>query len=115
MLIMGFKQALVVRKDLKMSPGKVAAQVAHASLAAYQKAGQAIAAEWEADGSKKVVLKVAGLQELMAIYHKAKGLPCALIKDAAKTQLKEPAITCLGIGPAEEGRMDKITKGLKLL
>ena len=42
-------------------------------------------------------------------------LPCALIKDAGRTQIEPGTITALGIGPALESDIDKYTKDLKLL
>jgi PTH2 family peptidyl-tRNA hydrolase len=50
------KQVIVARTDLGMSPGKLAAQVAHASLAAYERAADQARREWKRDGQKKVVL-----------------------------------------------------------
>jgi len=112
-----FKQVVVVRSDLKMSLGKTAAQIAHASLCSCKKADKEILENWEREGAKKVVLKVGSLEELLEIYKKVKksGLPCCIIRDAGKTQLKAGTITCLGIGPEKEEKIDKITKHLKLL
>jgi PTH2 family peptidyl-tRNA hydrolase len=112
-----FKQVLVVRKDLKMEKGKLAAQVAHASLEAYKKADIDTINEWEDEGMKKVVLAVNDLIELMKIKDAAKsaGLAYAVIRDAGRTQLEPGTVTVLGIGPAEEQRIDRITKNLKLL
>ena len=63
------------------------------------------------------MLKVKSLKELKLLYRKAKRLklPCALIRDAGLTQVKPGTITCLGIGPAEDKKIDKITGKLKLL
>jgi PTH2 family peptidyl-tRNA hydrolase len=38
-----------------------------------------------------------------------------LITDAGSTQIAPGTKTCLGVGPAEEKEIDKITKDLKLL
>ena len=56
------KQVIIVRKDLGMSCGKIAAQVAHAGIMAMERASkfdmQAVT-EWkEKDGQIKVILKV---------------------------------------------------------
>lgn len=111
------KQVMVVRKDLKMDKGKLAAQVAHASLEAYKKADINDINEWEEEGMKKVVVAAKDIKELMKIKDMAKAakLPYAVIRDAGKTQLEPGTVTVIGIGPAEEGRVDKITKNLKLL
>lgn len=111
------KQVIVVRADLKMGKGKLAAQVAHASLASFLKAGFFAKRKWLKQGMKKVVVKVSCEKELIEIYEKAKKakLPCELIRDAGLTQIKPGTITALGIGPGEDEKIDKITKHLKLL
>ncbi len=112
-----FKQVIVIRNDLKLGKGKLAVEVAHGSLEAYKKADSETKAEWESAGSKKVVVKVDGLKQLLEIYEKVKKikLPCALIKDAGRTQVKPGTITSLAIGPCRSDEIDKITKDLKLL
>jgi len=114
---MSYKQAIVVRKDLKLGMGKTAAQVAHASVGAMKKAGRRAADEWESEGAKKVVLKVDGLSSLMELKRKAaaKKLPVFVVADAGLTQVESGTVTCICIGPAEEERVDEVTKGLKLL
>lgn len=111
------KQVIVVRKDIKMSKGKTAAQVAHASINSYLKADIGKRAEWIGNSFTKVILKVDTLEQLSNIAVKAseKNIPCALIMDEGRTQLEENTITCLGIGPDEDEKIDEITKGLKLL
>jgi len=112
-----YKQVIVVRKDLKLDKGKLAVQVAHASLDSYRKSPPGDREPWEEEGSKKVVAEVATLKELLDLQKKARllGLPHSLIRDAGKTQLKPGTITCLGIGPAQEKEMDKVTGRLKIL
>lgn len=115
-----YKQAIVVRKDLKMEKGKIATQVAHAAVSAYRKSlsmNKSAVKRWESYGEKKVVLKVGSLRNLKSAFRKAKeaGLPCVMIRDSGKTQVKPGSVTCIGIGPAAEGKIDSITKDLKLL
>lgn len=112
-----FKQVIVVRKDLKWGKGKLGSHCAHASVGAVRKTEEEIVRKWEEEGAKKIVLKVNNLKELKEIYKKVKDakLPNFLVKDAGLTQLKAGTITALGIGPAEEKKIDKITGKLKLL
>ncbi|MCX8194752.1 MAG: peptidyl-tRNA hydrolase Pth2 [Candidatus Micrarchaeota archaeon] len=116
---MALKQVIVIRSDLGMGKGKIAAQVSHASLSAFRQAelrDKFTARKWEAEGQKKIVLKVASEQELLALYEKVRReLPCALVRDAGSTQLEPGTITCFAAGPAEEEKIDKFTKELKLL
>jgi PTH2 family peptidyl-tRNA hydrolase len=113
----GYKQAILVRNDLKMGKGKIAAQAAHASLASYKNADKKAKEAWESLGCKKVVLKVDGEKELLKYLELARDakLPNALITDAGLTQIPAATNTCLGIGPAEEDKIDRIVKDLKLL
>ncbi len=111
------KQVLVVRTDLKMSRGKIAAQSAHASVASSDKVSDAKNREWKAEGMKKVVLKIDSLTKLKEIKKKADSLNIknALIIDAGRTELKPGTITVLGIGPDNDEKIDKVTGKLKLL
>ena len=112
-----WKQVIIVRHDLKLSRGKLAAQVAHASLESYKQSPFESQLEWEAWGSKKVVLKVKNLKELQAIYGRVKKakIPGVLIKDAGRTEVKPGTVTVLGIGPWKEEAIDRITGKLKML
>jgi PTH2 family peptidyl-tRNA hydrolase len=112
-----WKQVIVVRKDLKLGKGKIAAQVAHASLESYKKAGHEDRLEWESRSSKKVVVKAENLEELLDILKSARKakLPHALIRDAGRTEVEPGTVTALGIGPCEEGKADRITGHLPML
>jgi PTH2 family peptidyl-tRNA hydrolase len=114
------KQAIVVRTDLKMGKGKVAAQVAHASLSAAEAAQQrkpSWYSGWKNEGQAKIVLRVDSEEALRELHRKAKsaGLPVSLIEDRGLTQLEPGATTCMGIGPAPDSDVDAITGKLKLL
>lgn len=112
-----FKQVIVIRKDLKMSKGKIAAQVAHASIGAYRKAGRLARKAWEMTGEKKVVLRAKSLEEIMTLKRKADSLklPNVLIRDAGLTEIEAGTVTALGIGPARGAKIDKVTGSLPLL
>ncbi|MDE1825355.1 MAG: peptidyl-tRNA hydrolase Pth2 [Candidatus Micrarchaeota archaeon] len=114
------KQVIVVRTDIEMGKGKLAAQVAHASLSSYMEAvgiNKKIVDNWLDSGQKKIVLKtdnVEILEKLLAAF-KYKGIPSALISDAGLTQLPSGTKTALGIGPWKSEEIDKFTAALKLL
>ncbi len=112
-----YKQAILVRQDLKMPKGKMCIQVAHASSDAVLKSDKKIIEEWKNSGAKKVVLKAADKRELIFFKKLAEknNIKTALIEDAGKTYFKEPTITCLAIGPDKEEKIDKLTKELKLV
>ncbi|MCL4371803.1 peptidyl-tRNA hydrolase Pth2 [Candidatus Marsarchaeota archaeon] len=114
------KQAIIVRLDLEMSKGKIAAQAAHASLMSYFEAERQdpeLAKEWLETGEKKIVLKVSNEEALIKLYNafKFKKVPCALVTDAGLTEVPKGSKTALGIGPWKSGEIDVFTRGLKLL
>lgn len=114
------KQVILVRKDLNMGPGKMAAQVAHASIMSYleaMKANKDIVNLWLEEGQKKIVLKVDDDKIIKKLYEafKFKKIPCALVADAGLTQLPSGTITTLGVGPWKKTEIDFFTSALKLL
>jgi PTH2 family peptidyl-tRNA hydrolase len=112
-----FKQVIVVRDDIDMSPGKMCVQCCHASLGSAKEATREAVKKWEGEGAKKVVLKVESERELKNLCKRVKSekIPCFMVKDAGLTQLRPGTTTCMGIGPAEEKEIDEITGKLKLL
>jgi PTH2 family peptidyl-tRNA hydrolase len=116
---MDYKQAIVVRNDLGMTKGKIAAQASHASLEAYEKAKvrePQWAQSWRSAGMAKIVLKVQSEKELLELFEAAKRtLPAALIIDAGHTQTEPGTRTGIAIGPAPVDAIDAFTKNLKLL
>jgi len=114
---MAHKMVFLVRSDLKLTKGKMSAQVAHAAVDCALSADTAVLNAWREEGAKKVVLKVNDLKELLGFETLAKkaGLNCALIIDAGHTELPKGTTTVLGIGPDEEKRIDAVTGRLKLI
>lgn len=114
---MEYKQCIVIRTDLDMGKGKMAAQAAHAAIAAFEQASSIARRRWLAGGQKKVVVRAQSEGELLELYEGARrlGLPCALVHDAGLTQLPPNTLTALGIGPAEAERIDVLTRSLRLL
>ncbi|HUL39159.1 MAG TPA: aminoacyl-tRNA hydrolase, partial [Methanomassiliicoccales archaeon] len=72
---------------------------------------------WYTEGQKKVVVKVSSLQELLRLKVEAEdaGLVTSLITDAGLTELPPGTTTCLGIGPAPDEVIDKVTGHLGLM
>src|SRR5512136_524456 len=116
---MEYKMVIVVRDDLKMSGGKLAAQVAHAAVTCALEAKAKKAkwfSEWYREGQRKVVLKARDVEELRSLKELASraGLPLSLVTDAGLTELPPNTTTCLGIGPAPDKDLDPITGSLPL-
>jgi PTH2 family peptidyl-tRNA hydrolase len=131
---MSTKQVIVVRRDLNMPVGKIAAQVAHAAMGAIKSQmlvsasdekreytlvvenGTALEDWWEGIFTKPV-LGCKDLAELEAIESKAieAGLPVCRIVDSGKTVFNgQPTVTCLAIGPCFIGQFEGITSHLRL-
>jgi peptidyl-tRNA hydrolase, PTH2 family len=112
------KLTLVVRSDLGMGRGKIAAQAAHAAVAAaLTSTGTPDFQAWMSDGQPKVVLSVASEEQFYAIADQAAaaGLVVHVIRDAGRTQVAQGTPTCVAIGPAAADRIDSITGELSLL
>ena len=114
---MVFKQVLVIRGDLKLPKGKMAAQAAHASVESTLRSDKDKVKKWRNNGSAKIVVKVIDKKELYKINQIAKdsGLTTALITDAGKTVIAPGTETCEGIVPDDEEKIDLITRDLKLV
>ena len=113
------KMALVVRGELRLTPGKMAAQVAHAAvmLVTPERARRRREyQEWLVQGQKKVALRVETLAELRSLKHRAEGLgiPTVLVEDAGLTEVPPGTITVLGLGPAPRELLDRVTGSLAL-
>jgi PTH2 family peptidyl-tRNA hydrolase len=126
---MDTKQVIVIRKDLKMRKGKIAAQAAHASMAFITKRWKKnkgvykfIPTEeiehWFSNSFAKICVYVESEKDLHKIYQLAieANIPSSLIKDSGRTEFHGiPTYTCCAIGPAEVSKIDKITGALPLL
>src|SRR5262252_4908207 len=98
---MAVKLVVVVRTDLDMGRGKIAAQVAHAAVAATLTGlGTADCTARLAEGQPKVVLRVrtAGQLEVVVRQARSSGLPVEVISDAGRTQLTPGTVTCCALG-----------------
>lgn len=111
------KQAIIVRKDLKLPKGKAAAQAAHAAIEAAHRAEKDVYSAWRREGMAKIVLRADDEKHLYALIQQAKNaqLATAIISDAGKTTVAPGTVTCGAIGPANESDIDAITQDLKLL
>lgn len=138
---MRVKQVIVVRNDLrsKLRHGKLAAQVAHASMGAvfadsvvheFSNAGVAHDTvyrgkviplkpeleHWLNEEFTKIVLRCDDEAHLLSIHKQAvdAGLLNSLIQDSGHTVFSEPTYTCVGIGPATDEELSPITSKLKM-
>jgi PTH2 family peptidyl-tRNA hydrolase len=115
-----YKMVIVTREDLKLSPGKLAAQVAHASVACAletKKINPKWFTKWQNEGGKKAVVKVDSEKEFYFLKKKAEGLNifAYIVEDAGHTEIAAGTKTVLGIGPAPDNIIDQVTGKLPLL
>ena len=113
------KQVIIIRTDLDMGKGKIAAQVGHACVLGAEnvrKSNPEWFSEWW-EGQEKIVLKVSSLKELEQIKQITieLGIPWSEVTDAGHTQIAPGTVTCISLGPAPEEKIDKVTGSLKLL
>ncbi len=125
------KQYIIIRTDLDMSVGKTAAQASHAAMKVFfDKMIEESNDEegtlynifltdeeviWKKGLFTKIVKRVKNETQLLKVYEQAKaaGLNVSLIKDAALTELTEPAFTAIAIGPNYVDRCEPIVKRLQ--
>lgn len=111
------KQVIVVRADLGMSRGKMAAQACHAAVGALIRLPSAAMGEaWAQTGETTIVLRVESLEELQEIEARCfeARIPSHTVIDEGRTEfagVKTP--TCIGIGPHIAALIDEITGHLK--
>ncbi len=112
-----YKQVIIVRSDLKLPAGKLAAQVAHASVGAVMESDKKVVSTWHREGMKKIVVKVKNKSQLMKyaqLAHNANLITC-VVKDAGHTVVEPGTVTCCGIGPDVETDIDAVTGKLQIL
>ena len=115
-----YKMVIVTRQDLKLSPGKLAAQVAHAAVACAletKKSKSKWFIKWMHDGAKKAIVKTEDVEDFFFLNEKAKKLDVVstIISDAGHTEIPAGTRTVLGIGPAPSNIIDQVTGDLSLL
>ena len=115
-----YKMVIVTRRDLKLSPGKLAVQVAHAAVACAletKKNNRRWFKKWMEEGAKKVVVKVETLSDFYPLKEKAEELKVVyyIVEDAGLTEIPPGTKTVIGFGPAPSNIMDQITGNLPLL
>eukprot|EP00927_Polykrikos_kofoidii_P060659 TRINITY_DN55597_c0_g1_i1.p1 TRINITY_DN55597_c0_g1~~TRINITY_DN55597_c0_g1_i1.p1 ORF type:complete len:215 (-),score=40.23 TRINITY_DN55597_c0_g1_i1:287-931(-) len=110
------KLAVVLRKDLKMSAGKAAAQVGHAVLAAANDVSPERRRMWVNDGERIIVLQAgtdADIDDLRSAAQKAR-VRVNVVVDAGLTEVDVDSLTALAVGPDDASRVDLVTGSLAL-
>lgn len=132
------KQVIVMRKDLNMRKGKIAAQAGHAAMAflsrglvheysldedeaefphTYSIKLNSIEVAWLEKSFTKICVSVDSEDQLREIMKQAMeaNLTCHEIIDNGATEFNGvPTLTCCAIGPDEADKIDQVTGHLKL-
>jgi PTH2 family peptidyl-tRNA hydrolase len=104
-------QYFIVNTDLGMSSGKIASQVAHASmLITLKQQNEEVFKQWMNICMKKVVL---GGKEKDLLVLESKGL--VAIRDKGLTEISPNSLTCIGLPVMTRKQAKPFTKGLQLL
>jgi len=124
------KMVIVVRRDLNMRKGKVAAQVAHASMKFLidnnesERGDEVIVklsnaeAMWLSGSFTKIVVSVDSEDKLKDLMLQAQlsDIEVHPIVDAGRTEFNGvPTLTCAAFGPCDADLLDEITGDLKLM
>ncbi|KAL9032209.1 MAG: hypothetical protein Q9214_008070 [Letrouitia sp. 1 TL-2023] len=117
------KLVLVIRSDLGMGKGKIAAQCSHATLTCYSALSSSSAVKppilrrWDRQGQATIVTQVSSEEDLLVLQAKAVslGLCAQVVRDAGRTQIASGSATVLGVGPGPKKVVDAVTGGLRLL
>ena len=119
------KMVLVIRQDLQMTKGKIAAQCCHAALACYrliatdptkESYNLPMTQRWLYNGQAKITLKCPNKETMDLLFATAMslGVNSYVVHDAGRTQIASGSATVLGLGPAPKALLDQITGDLKL-
>lgn len=114
-----YKMVLVVRQDLGMGKGKIAAQCCHAAVGLcrqLERSNPKLLHQWESTACAKVVVKAPDETTLVELARKGRstGLEVCIIRDAGRTQIAPGSKTVLGVGPGPVDLVDQVTGHLKL-
>ncbi|KAI3893795.1 hypothetical protein MKX03_012221 [Papaver bracteatum] len=114
------KMVLVVRQDLRMGPGKIASQCAHAATGMYAELMQSqryLLRQWEQCGQPKIVVSCKNQLDMNRLKNTAEsiGLPTFIVADAGRTEVVAGSKTVLAIGPGRKASVDSVTGKLRLL
>lgn len=110
------KAAILIRKDIKLSKGKIVSQSCHAISSVLGGVSVAKIESWKTYGEPIIVLQVSTLQIMEMIVQRAtrKGIFSHIVVDAGRTEVKPGTPTVAVIGPDRDDKVDALISHLKL-
>jgi peptidyl-tRNA hydrolase len=111
------KMWAIVRRDLKMSKGKLVPQSGHAFLDCGLNADPKVLVEYQKPSKAKISLRVKSERQLFKAHDPcvAAGLNTYLVLDGAKTFFPEPTYTMFAVGPCYRHQVPKKVDDLPML
>lgn len=107
-----YKQVIVIRRDLEMSPAKLGVQIAHGSIESYIRTPTDIQDEWHQEGMRKIILMVQSPDDLKNLIRSCPD--ATYIIDFGLTELEPNTITGIAFPIMLADDVNKYTKHLKL-
>jgi peptidyl-tRNA hydrolase, PTH2 family len=107
-----YKQVIVIRKDIEMSPAKLGVQIAHGAIESYIRTDPLIRDEWYMEGMRKIVLMAQNQEELKNLMRGCK--EAIYIIDFGLTEIEPNTITGIAFPIMLNEEVNKFTKHLKL-
>lgn len=107
---------IVMNKDIKMSPGKLAAQASHVAVKAYARGKVSdcwTTTEWYGGSYAKIVLK-ASVYEIRELLKKYPEVTVQTI-DEGRTEIAKGSLTAIAFVPMDKDNAPAELKELKLL
>ncbi len=114
-------QYIIFRKDLKLSPGKIAAQAGHAVQLAletiWRKQEYEWAHQWKTGSYTKIVLQVKDKTELHSLADSldADNRQYSWVIDHGRTEIEPGTVTCMALQPMPRSIAAKYVGSLGLL
>ena len=107
---------IIINSDLKMSKGKIAAQVGHAVMwITYKLRESEILSKWMHQSYTKIILKATGKQIVDLKYKFKDEMFTWIIFDEGRTEIKPNSLTAIGFEPMERSKTPTELKKLRLL
>ena len=105
------KQMIVVNDSLGLSEETWVAQVACASIGAFIESGLRNRKAWLKEGRPRTVLSAFDEKDLRDLLSNAERLklPVYLVGEQGRAASPTDTLACLGIGPAPDAQIDKLT------
>ena len=115
--LMCLQVSIIVRDDLKMSKGKIMAQIVHSTMMLFKNGDKMKIEKWQNLHGEKVVILRANKQKIKEIQKKAiqdYGIESYWVIDAGRTEEEGTETVCI-FEPIKSKYIQKLTRNIKLM